>query len=331
MFPTICGSPRGHDALPLPATFGFVLACCAWLTSAPARAQVTEPNGTVVPGPPSHDSEMPLSTFFEAEGEAIDAVTTASIEPGTFSPRCDFEATLVLSESQAAAGLAWYNVPDDPFVAPSAIYELLAPTTETGTVISSADIITSPDYAGGLIGFALTKSFDNGATIQAIYYSEYQRNQLCSECAMPDHWKMMLVYGSTLHPNTFYLAFEDWRCAASGACVEPGCEATLCETGSLCQAGSCVDACQNAVCPGGAECVSGQCDEPEASDVDGASSGTHATSGGIVNAGGTFMLPPSDGGGIPIGAGGSGATAGPAAGAGERGAGETWGLRLPTH
>src|SRR5690606_13543012 len=115
-------------------------AALAWCAGAPsAQAQVTEPNGTVVPGDPDSASEVPLWTFFENEGEAIDAVATASIEPGTFSPRCDFEATLVLSESQAAAGLAWYNVPDDPNVAPTAIYELLAPTTETGTVINSAD------------------------------------------------------------------------------------------------------------------------------------------------------------------------------------------------
>src|SRR5690606_6559954 len=118
---------------------------------------------------------------------------------------------LVLSESQAAAGLAWYNVPDDPNVAPTAIYELLAPTTETGTLSNSAALFTRPDRAGGLIGFALTKSFDGGATTQAIYYSEYQRNALCSQCTMPDHWKMMLVYGSTSIANTFYLAFEDWE------------------------------------------------------------------------------------------------------------------------
>ncbi len=191
--------------------YGAALALSQLLGVSTAYAEIVEPNGTVVPGQPAADNEIPLWTFFENEGEAIDAVATASIEPGTFSPRCDFEATLVLSESQAEAGLAWYNVPADPNAAPSAIYELLAPTTTTGTVIHSADIITSPDYEGGLIGFALTKSFDGGATAQAIYYSEYQRNELCSACDMPDHWKMMLSYGSTVYANTFYLAFEDWE------------------------------------------------------------------------------------------------------------------------
>ncbi|HEU5074281.1 MAG TPA: hypothetical protein VFU02_08910, partial [Polyangiaceae bacterium] len=115
------------------------------------------------------------------------------------------EATLVLSESQASAGLAWYNAPDDPSEAPAQIYELLAPTTETGTVITSADILSSPSYAGGLIGFALTKFTDSSmSATYAIYYSEYQRNALCSACSMPDHWKMMLVYGSTVFENTFY-------------------------------------------------------------------------------------------------------------------------------
>src|SRR5690606_30434834 len=98
-----------------------------------ASAQVIEPDGTVVPGPSSNPDEMALETFFENEGEAIDAMTMASFQPGTFSPRCDFEATLVLSESQAAGGLAWYNVPEDPNVAPDAYYELLVPTIETGS------------------------------------------------------------------------------------------------------------------------------------------------------------------------------------------------------
>lgn len=202
--------------LPLPVRRRLLAAALAGaalhVLSSSASAQVTEPNGISVPGESELDTETPLSTFFEAEGEAIDAVTSASISPGTFSPRCDFEATLVLSESQASAGLAWYNVPDDPNQTPAQIYELLVPTTETGTVITSADILTSPSYAGGLIGFALTKYTDSSmSATYAIYYSEYQRNMLCSACSMPDHWKMMLVYGSTVFDNTFYLAFEDWE------------------------------------------------------------------------------------------------------------------------
>jgi len=55
-----------------------------------------------------------------------------------------------LARPQSSAVLAWYNVPDDVNQAPTEIYELLAPTTETGTVITSADILTSPSYAGGL-------------------------------------------------------------------------------------------------------------------------------------------------------------------------------------
>ena len=195
--------------LTLPAALGLAALC---FFPSNADAQVIEPNGVIVPGEPENDTEVPLWTFFETEGESIDAIANASIEPGTFSPRCDFEATLVLSESSASAGLAWYNVPDDPNQAPVELYELVAPTTEAGTVIMSADILTSPGYAGGLIGFALTKYTDSSmSATSAVYYSEYQRNVLCSACSMPDHWKMMLVYGSTLFENSFYLAFEDWE------------------------------------------------------------------------------------------------------------------------
>jgi hypothetical protein len=164
----------------------------------------------VVPGEPNTDSEVPLWDFFTGEGETFDTIADASAEPGTFSPRCDFEATLVLSESQAAAGLAWYNVPADPEAPPTAIYDLFDPpyldATGGGTTVSSADILTHPEYAGGLIGFAITKD-----GFGAIYYSKFRRNALCSECDAPDYWKLMLAYSSTLNPNTHYLAFEDWE------------------------------------------------------------------------------------------------------------------------
>ena len=95
-----------------------------WLMSALAHAQVIEPNGLAVPITPPGSSEQSLQRFFDSRmpPEKIDAVQQASAEPATFSPRCGFQAELVLSQSSAAAGLAWYNVPADPSAAPDAFY-----------------------------------------------------------------------------------------------------------------------------------------------------------------------------------------------------------------
>ena len=186
--------------------------CCRsfvlWgLLCSAASAQVTEPNGLSVPqAAPSFESS--LQSYFDGRmpPEAIDAVRDASPEPAVFSPLCGFQAELVLSASSASAGLAWYNVPEDPNAPPSALYQILKETTQAGAILSSADIRDDPNYAGGLVGFALTK---NGG--QPIYYSEAERNKLCSACSMPGYWKMMLAYASKTESTTYYLAWEDWE------------------------------------------------------------------------------------------------------------------------
>jgi hypothetical protein len=45
--------------------------------------------------------------------------------PACFAPQCDISATLVLSQSGAQAGIAWYNVPTSPTAAPSAVYTIV--------------------------------------------------------------------------------------------------------------------------------------------------------------------------------------------------------------
>jgi hypothetical protein len=186
----------------------------------PVRAAVVEPNGVKVPGPSSDPSEEPLQTFFNMQMENIDVVADASTDPGVFQPLCNFKATLVLKQSMAIAGIAWYNVPTDATSKPTEIFPIVQATATMGAtlgqLITSADIATNPKYTGGFIGFALTRNL-NGLDNQPVYYSEFRRNADCTSCTMPGNWKMFLAYPSTATPGAFYIAFEDWPGADSGS------------------------------------------------------------------------------------------------------------------
>ena len=173
-----------------------------------AAAQVVEPNGISVPATVAN-GETTLQQFFTSKGEAISAVTNAAISPAVFLPLCDFQATLVLSQSGAQAGLDWYNVPTSPTGAPTPLYQIGTPPLAIGSTVGSSDIRNDPNYQGGLIGFALMKNLGNGYV--PVYYSEYMRNVDCTGCTMPGYWKMALSYQSTTMPNSYYMAWEDWE------------------------------------------------------------------------------------------------------------------------
>src|SRR5262245_34360477 len=183
---------------------GLVVALLLCVAPGAALAQVREPNGVSAPVAVTN-GETSLQAYFDAQMEGINAVTEAAAEPGVFLPLCDFQATLVLSQSNAQAGLAWYNVPATPTEIPTTIYPIGQAAAVVGQVISSADVRSNPGYLNGLIGFVLMK---NG---QRTYYSEYQRNADCTMCSTPGYWKMALAYQSKTMPNTYYLAFEDWE------------------------------------------------------------------------------------------------------------------------
>ena len=190
---------------------GFVYLLTA-LSAAPAAAAVVEPNGISVPAP-APMNETTLQAYFTAQGEMINAINDASTEPGAFLPLCDFKATLVLSQSQAGGGIAWYNTTTGATGAPP-----VAQTYQIGPAfplvvndtITSTDVRMSPNYMGGLIGFALIKNLGQ-PTLSRVYYSEYRRNVTCTMCSMPGPWRMALSYRSTKFPNSYYLAFEDWE------------------------------------------------------------------------------------------------------------------------
>src|SRR5262245_31779686 len=96
----------------------------------PSAATVPEPNGAAVTRPTNGPMEQSLQSYFDTRTppEPINAAMQASATPGTFSPLCGFQAVLVLSQSGAAAGLAWYNVPANPTAKPTAVYQLIPET-----------------------------------------------------------------------------------------------------------------------------------------------------------------------------------------------------------
>lgn len=187
----------------------FALACVATLALAPvARAQITEPNGLVVPGPSSTPSETSLASFFSAQGEAIDWIADAHATPDVFSPLCGFTATFVLNEAGSHFGLAWYNADGlSAAPAPGDLHLLVPAGSAVGTSFTGTSIRMDPAYTGGHIGFALV----GGET----HYSQRQWNNLCSGCSTPAPWVTALIYQSTTTPNAYYVGFEDGGTSAS--------------------------------------------------------------------------------------------------------------------
>jgi hypothetical protein len=135
-----------------------------------ARAAVIEPNGVSVPAP-APAGEMTLQAYFTAQQENINALTDASTDPGAFLPLCDFQATLVLSESQAKGGIAWYNTTAGATGAPAAVYQIGGFPLVVGQTITSTQVRSDPNYAGGLIGFVLMKDLGQ-PMLSRVYYSE---------------------------------------------------------------------------------------------------------------------------------------------------------------
>jgi len=176
-----------------------------------ASAAVVEPNGISVPAP-APANETTLQAYFTAQQENINALTDAATDPGAFLPLCDFKATLVLSQSNANAGFAWYNTTTGATGVPT-VYQIGGFPLAVGQTIASSDVRNDARYAGGLIGLVLLKNFSNTTppTLSNVYYSEYTRNVNCTGCTMPGRWKMALAYRSTRYPNSYYLAFEDWE------------------------------------------------------------------------------------------------------------------------
>ncbi len=176
-----------------------------------ALAQVTQPNGLVVPVD-SANGETQLYSFFTNRGEAIDWIADASREPDTFSPLCEFTAEFVLNEAGNHLGVGWYNVIPGATTAPSPsdIYEIIPAGAAVGTTATGASIRADSRYLGGEIGFALIRT--------PPHFTESRWNTVCDsgDCAgSPGPWVLSLSYRSTTVENAWYIAFEDGDTSSS--------------------------------------------------------------------------------------------------------------------
>ncbi len=182
-------------------------------------------------GSPASAAELE-GVFAWNQDPTVNWITDAKSGPGTFSPLCGFRGKLLLRGGACKLDFGWYNVtgtaPSDaeiytiiPKTDPD-IYgadgsndfcPLVGMTTQPGQQMrctaaaskdfSAADIRSSPNYKGGLVGFAL-----RGDATTTCTETHYSQNELHPKSGtMP--WIMSLLYESKAFPDSYYLAFED--------------------------------------------------------------------------------------------------------------------------
>ncbi len=125
----------------VPARFLFAIGGLTLLLAPAAQAQVSQPDGTVMPQPanPAEVTEM-MSRGFPADSvtlaglfmyneinggdPGLDPIMDAHITPGTFSPQCGLSGTIVLHGGGCRNALGWYNA-TDPATVPKNIYTIV--------------------------------------------------------------------------------------------------------------------------------------------------------------------------------------------------------------
>src|SRR5688572_20743808 len=100
------------------------------LATPPAAAQVTEPNGLMVPQPVQDrelavarsrgypEEALTLPGLFACFNDPVDWQTNAGTAPSVFSPLCGFTGTLVMRGGGCRLEFGWYNA-DASGVAPT--------------------------------------------------------------------------------------------------------------------------------------------------------------------------------------------------------------------
>jgi hypothetical protein len=233
------GAASGSQIRPRPARsvrLGLCsLAAAALALATTARADVTQPDGTVVPVITDRLSGY-LNGSANNDGidEGIDVVHDAAVLPESFSPLCDFGGKYIAKGGTANFAVGWYNVDDSRADSMPPLYvpvdlganlntpaagsdvQILFPFAATlpppnQVTLTSVTIRQSPAYMGGLIGFVLVPNPNGTGSPNATeyHYTEHRFNVDCTLCDTPGPWYSDLTYRSNMLPDTFYLGFED--------------------------------------------------------------------------------------------------------------------------
>lgn len=189
--------------------------------AAHASAQLTQPNGTVIP------TNNNLLNFLNGQGETINPLTDAAITPETFTPKCQLTFTVIGRGAGYRNSFGWYNVTGTkPTTAE--LFEFVGCGDVVG-VTRTLDLRNDVRYLGGEIGFfqatpenrdgccsglfcntsncgpncAAIGNFD--ATVGYVFYSEARYN--------PDSGSSptihLLTMDSRAFTNAFYFGWED--------------------------------------------------------------------------------------------------------------------------
>jgi MYXO-CTERM domain-containing protein len=126
----------------VPMKVPFAVGALIIVLGPPARATVTQPDGTAMPQPAAQaeidccvvnrgfpmaaDTLAGLFMYNEINGgdPGLDPITDAHTTPGTFSPQCGLKGTILLHGGGCANALGWYNATTPPSV-PTNIYPIV--------------------------------------------------------------------------------------------------------------------------------------------------------------------------------------------------------------
>ncbi len=185
-----------------------VVGAAAFSLAQVANAQVTQPNGTVIP------QGNNLVNALNAAGETIDPLADAATTPETFSPLCELTFTVIARGAGQKNSFGWYNVTGVQPTIPE-LFEFIGCNDGVGTV-RTLDVRSDPRWTGGDIGFfqATTQGTIGNCvnlampigTLGHLFYSEARYNPDNNPLGSTIH---LLIMDSKVRPESFYFGWED--------------------------------------------------------------------------------------------------------------------------
>mgnify|MGYP003594644669 CR=1 FL=1 len=193
----------------------LVALAALWVFPSSARAQVSQPDGTVIPTRTSTDGPS-VGDILGGRGETnltpprtpFDAQANAQPNPQTFRPGCRISFTVIARYASDLDAFGWYNVvPGRTTPPPAAERYTIVPAANMDSPMAmggrgfraTLDIGSDARYTGGEIGFFVHNTSDNN-----VFYTE-RRYQ---PTTVPGFF-YTVIYDSRVTPGGFYFTWED--------------------------------------------------------------------------------------------------------------------------